>query len=47
VPVVVFPILLHGRETWSVALKEEYKFRVCEKKVLSRVFEPKEEEVTE
>ena len=40
------PVILHGRETWSLTLREERKLRVFEKRVLRRVFGPKRDEVT-
>jgi hypothetical protein len=38
---IILPVVLCGRETWSLTLKEEYRLRVFEKKVLRRVFEPR------
>jgi hypothetical protein len=38
--------LLYGCETWSLTLREEYKLRVFEKKMLRRIFGPKRDEVT-
>ena len=37
---------MYGCETWSLALKEEYKPRVLENRVLSTVFGLKKDEVT-
>lgn len=37
---------MYGYETWSLALKELYRLRVREKKVLRRSFEVKRDEVT-
>jgi hypothetical protein len=34
------------RKTWSLALREEHKLRVFEKRVLRRTFGPKRDEVT-
>jgi hypothetical protein len=31
---------LYGRETWSLTLREEHKFRVFENRVLRRIFGP-------
>jgi hypothetical protein len=33
-----------GIKTWSVAVREEYRSRVCEDRVLKRVFGPKRQE---
>jgi hypothetical protein len=41
------PVVLYGRETWSLTLKEERRLRVFENRVLRRIFGPKREEVTE
>jgi hypothetical protein len=38
--------LFHGRETWSLALREEHRLRVFENRVLRRIFGPKKDEVT-
>jgi hypothetical protein len=40
------PALLHGCETWSSILREEHRLRVCENRVLRRIFGPKRDEVT-
>jgi hypothetical protein len=40
-------MVLHERETWSLALREEHRLRVFENRVLRRIFEPKIYEVTE
>jgi hypothetical protein len=42
---VILPFVLYGCETWSLTLKEEHRLRVCENRVLRRVFGPKREEV--
>jgi hypothetical protein len=39
-------VVLYGRETWSLTLREEHILRVFEKRVLRRIFEPKGDEVT-
>jgi len=38
---------LYGCETWSLTLRQEYRLRVLENRVLKRIFGPKREEVTE
>ena len=44
---IILPVLLYGRETWALTLKEERRLRVFENRVLRRVFVPKRDEVTE
>jgi hypothetical protein len=39
------PVDLCGWETWSLALKKEYRLRVFENRVLRRIFGPKGDEV--
>jgi hypothetical protein len=34
---------LYECETWSLTLREEYRLRVFEKRMLRRTFEPKDE----
>jgi hypothetical protein len=41
------PVVLYGRETWSVTLRKEHRLRVFENRVLRRIFVPKRLEVTE
>jgi hypothetical protein len=43
---IVSPVILYGCETWSLALREEYKLGVFENKVLRRIFGPKRDELT-
>jgi hypothetical protein len=43
---VILPIALCGCETWSVTLREEYRLRVFENRVLRRIFGPKRDEAT-
>jgi hypothetical protein len=42
----ILPVVLYGRETWSLALKEEHRLRVFENRMLRRIFGPKRDEVT-
>jgi hypothetical protein len=35
----------YGCETWSLTLREEYRLRVFENRVLRRIFGPKRDEV--
>jgi hypothetical protein len=39
-------VVLYGCATWSLALREEYRLRVFENRVLRRIFGPKRDEVT-
>jgi hypothetical protein len=39
-------MVLCGCETWSLTLREKYRQRVFEKKVLRTIFGPKRNEVT-
>ena len=39
------PAVLYGYETWSLTLREEYRLRVSENRVL-RIFGPKRDELT-
>jgi len=43
---IIFPVVLYGRDPWSLTLKEELRQRVFENRVLSRIFGPKRDEVT-
>jgi hypothetical protein len=42
----ILPAVLYGCETWSLTLREEYRLRVFENRVLRRIFGPKSDEVT-
>ena len=44
--IIILPVVLYGRETWSLTLREETKLRVLENKVLRRIFGPRRDEVT-
>jgi hypothetical protein len=39
---VIFPVVLHGCETWSLILREEHRLRFSKNRVL--IFGPKREE---
>ena len=39
-------VVLYGRETWSLTLREQRKLRVFENIVLRRIFGPRRDEVT-
>jgi hypothetical protein len=43
---IILPLVLYGCETWSVTLREEYRLRVFQNRVLRRIFGPKRGEVT-
>jgi hypothetical protein len=43
---IILPVVLYARETWSLLLREEYRLRVFENRVLRRIFGPKRDEVT-
>jgi len=43
---IILPVVLYGRETWSLTLREEMKLRVFENMVLRRIFGPRRDEVT-
>jgi hypothetical protein len=38
---IILPVVLYGCETWSLTIREEYKLRVFENRVLRRIFGPK------
>jgi hypothetical protein len=40
------PIVLYGRKTWSLTLREERRLRVSENRVSRRIFGSKRDEVT-
>ena len=42
---IILPLVLYGCETWSLALREDRRLRVFEKRVLRRKFGPKRDEV--
>jgi hypothetical protein len=42
---IIFPVV-YGCETWLLTLREEYRLRVFENRVLRRIFGPKRDEVT-
>jgi len=43
---IILPVVLYGRETWSLTLRDEHRLRVFENRVLRRIFRPKRDEVT-
>jgi len=42
----MLPVLLFGRRTWSLTLREEHRLRILENRVLRTIFGPKRDEVT-
>jgi len=42
---IILPVVLYGRETWSLTLWEERKLRVFKNMVLRRIFGPRRDEV--
>jgi hypothetical protein len=42
---IILPVVLYGRETWSLKLREEHRLRVCENRMLRRIFGPKFDEI--
>jgi hypothetical protein len=38
-------VVLYGCETWSLTLRDEYRLRVFENRVLRRIFGPRRDEV--
>jgi hypothetical protein len=44
--ITIFPVVVYGREAWSLTLREERRLRVFENSVLRRIFGPKRDEVT-
>jgi hypothetical protein len=43
---IIFPLVLYWCESLSLTLKEEHKLRVCENRVLRRIFRQRRNEVT-
>jgi hypothetical protein len=44
---IILSVVLYGCETWSLALREEWRQRVFENRVLRSIFGPKRDEVTQ
>jgi hypothetical protein len=44
---VIFPVVLHGCETWSLELREEHRPRVFEIRLLRRIFGLKRDGLTD
>jgi hypothetical protein len=43
---IIVPVVLYGCETWSLTLREEYRLKVFENRVLRKIFGPKRHKVT-
>ena len=43
---IILSVVLYGCETWSLTLREERRLRVCENRLLRRIFLPKKDGVT-
>jgi hypothetical protein len=43
---IILPVVLYGCGTWSLTLREEYRPRAFEKRVLRIIFWPERDEVT-
>jgi dihydrofolate reductase len=43
---IILPVVLYGRETWSLLFREERRLRVFENRVLRRIFGSKRDKVT-
>jgi hypothetical protein len=46
IKIIIMPVVLYGRETWSLTLRVEQRLRVFENRVLRRIFGAKRDEVT-
>jgi len=42
---IIFPVVFHGFETWSLTLREERRLSVFKNRDLMRISEPKRDEV--
>jgi hypothetical protein len=45
-PNIILPLVLYGRETWSLTLMEKSRLRVFENRALRGIFGPKRDEAT-
>ena len=41
---IILPVVLYGCETWYLTLREEYRLRAFENRILRRIFGPKRDE---
>jgi hypothetical protein len=42
---IILSVILYGYEAWSLALLEEHRLRMINKRLLRRIFRPKRDEV--
>jgi hypothetical protein len=42
---IILPVVLSGNEAWSLTFREEHRLRVCESRLLRRIFGLKRDEV--
>jgi hypothetical protein len=42
---IILLVVLYGCETWSLAVREEHRLRVFEKRVIRRIFGPMRDEM--
>jgi len=42
---VILSVVLYGCATWSLTLREEHKLRVCQNRVLRRIYVPRSDKV--
>jgi hypothetical protein len=45
IKIIILPVVLYGCESWSLTLREEYRLRVFENKVVRRMFGRKRKEI--
>ena len=45
--IIILPIMLYGRETWSLTAREEYRLRVFDNKVLRKILGLRETKLLE
>jgi hypothetical protein len=43
---IILPVVLYGCATWCLILREEYRLRDFQNRVLRRIFGPKRDELT-
>jgi hypothetical protein len=41
---IILPVVLYGRETWSLTVRVEHKLRVFEKRMLRRILDQRQME---
>jgi len=42
---IILPVVLYGRETWSLTLREGYRLRAFQKRMLRKIFGSKRDKV--